>query len=75
MKFGDRAKDKISGFEGILTGRTTWQTGCDQWCIAPTTLDKDGNLRESKWFDIMRIEVTAPDAVVIARPPEVPSAG
>ena len=56
FKLGEQAKDKLTGFTGILYGASRYLTGCDQYCLKPP-VDKDGNLRESKWFDEGEIEI------------------
>jgi len=53
---GTRAVDKITGFEGILTARCEFLTGCNRYCIQPTEL-KDGKPIESIYFDEAQIEV------------------
>lgn len=53
---GKKAKDKITGFEGILTAKCSYLTGCDQYGITPP-VDKDGKRQEVQWFDEGRIEV------------------
>jgi hypothetical protein len=55
INLGQKAKDKITGFEGILIGRCQYLTGCDQYGIAPPA--KDGEVKNSQWFDEGRIEV------------------
>lgn len=55
-KLGKRAKDKITGFEGILTAHCEFITGCDRYCIQPTEL-KDGRPIESMYFDEAQIEI------------------
>ena len=55
MKFGQKAKDKITGFEGILTGKCNYITGCSQWLVSPPV--KDGDFKEAKWIDEQRLEV------------------
>ena len=52
---GKRAKDRITGFEGVVTGHAKHLTGCDTVCITPT-IDSDGRLRQAEWFDIDRVE-------------------
>lgn len=45
-------KDVISGFEGICTGKAQYLTGCDQSCLKPKKLNKDGvGPAEGEWFD------------------------
>lgn len=75
MKLGDRAKDKITGLKGILTGRASYLTGCEQWLITPEGVKENGEIKEGYWFDVMRIAVTKSGAVNIPRPREVPAAG
>jgi hypothetical protein len=55
-KLGKRAKDKITGFEGVLTSRCEFLTGCNRYCIQPTEL-KDGRPIESMYFDEEQIEI------------------
>lgn len=55
IDLGVKGKDKITGLEGIITGRAQYLYGCDQYCInAPA---KEGKLGDSQWFDEGRIEV------------------
>lgn len=62
IELGAKAKDRITGFVGIVTGRASYLTGCDQYLINPPA--KDGALVESQWFDEQRLAVDA-DADVI----------
>ena len=48
---GDRVRDPISGFQGIVIGITTWLHGCIRIGVQPEKLDKDGKPSEDKWFD------------------------
>lgn len=56
IKLGLKARDKITGFEGTITGRAQYLTGCNQ-CVLVPTVDSDGKVRESQWFDEGRIEI------------------
>ncbi|AOF89037.1 hypothetical protein [Sinorhizobium sp. RAC02] len=51
MRLGMMAKDVITGFSGIITGRVNYITGCDQYLLSPQS-DK-----EPRWFDEQRLEV------------------
>jgi hypothetical protein len=62
IALGQQAKDKVTGLQGILTGRSTFIYGCDQYCIVPP-IDKDGKMPEAHWFDEGRIQVTGPGIV------------
>lgn len=55
IKLGDKVKDSITGFEGIVIGVSTWITGCDQYCVAPKA--PKGDYKESVWFDEGRLKV------------------
>lgn len=35
VNFGDVVKDKVSGFEGVITGVTFYQNGCKKVVIEP----------------------------------------
>lgn len=56
LKLGVKARDKITGFEGIIIGRAQYITGCDQYVIAPKA--KKGRCESAQWFDEGRVEVT-----------------
>lgn len=70
IKLGKKARDKITGFEGIVTGRAQYLTGCDQYSLAPPA--KDGSINRSEWFDEGRLEVIGdgiePETVAGPRP-------
>lgn len=53
---GDRARDKITGFEGVLTSRAEFLTGCNRYCVQPTEL-KDGKPIDGIYFDEAQIEI------------------
>ena len=54
---GKKAKDKITGFEGILTARCEFLTGCNRYCIQPSELI-EGRPIDSIYFDEAQIEIT-----------------
>ncbi len=56
INLGQKARDKITGFKGTITARAQYLYGCDQYCIVPT-VDKDGKIEKSEWFDEGRIEI------------------
>lgn len=51
VTLGDRVRDRVSGFEGIVVCRTVWLNGCVRVSIAPEKLDKDGKVQEPSHFD------------------------
>ena len=60
---GLEARDKVTGFKGVLTSLSFDLYGCIQFVISPGT-DKDGKLDTGHWFDINRIEVTGEKPVM-----------
>jgi len=56
LELGQKGKDKITGFKGIITGRAQYLYGCDQYGLNPE-VDKDGKIGEIHWFDEGRIEI------------------
>ncbi len=57
LELGKKAKDKVTGFEGILTGHCKYLYGCDQYLITPP-VDKNGSKPDGQWLDSGRIEIT-----------------
>ena len=60
---GDKARDIISGFSGIVIARTSWLYGCDRITIQSDKLDKDGKPGESYSFDEQQVELIRANAV------------
>lgn len=64
----DKVKDTVTGFEGVVIGRTEWLNGCIRYAIqAPVTAD--GKLPEAEWIDDQQLEVTEPYNKPEATPP------
>lgn len=67
---GKNAKDKVTGFEGIIIGRCEYLFGCTQYGLAPPV--RDGKTGDTCWFDEGRIEVIGvgiePEKVRAIRP-------
>ena len=55
-ELGTRARDRITGFEGRVTGRCEYITGCNQVLLAPP-VGANGEAREAHWFDEQRLEI------------------
>ena len=56
LELGQIAKDKITGFQGILTARCEFLTGCNRYCIQPQDL-RDGRIIDSIYFDEDQIQI------------------
>jgi hypothetical protein len=59
IELGVKGKDRITGFEGIITGRAQYLTGCNQCVLVPPVNEK-GEVRDGQWFDESRIEILGP---------------
>lgn len=55
-ELGLEAKDKITGFKGIIIGRCNHITGCDTYGLK-AKMDKEGKTHDAKWFDEGTVEV------------------
>ena len=56
LQLGVKARDVVTGFEGIVTGQIRYLTGCDQFCLKPKA-KKGDKMSDGTWFDENRIEV------------------
>ena len=57
IRLGDRVKDSISGFEGIVTARSEYLNGCISLLVSPEKLDKSGEKIKGIWFDDVQLTV------------------
>jgi hypothetical protein len=61
IKLGDRVKDNITGFQGIVTAKTDWKNGCTRFGIQSEKLH-DGKPIEVEWFDEDQCSIVLEDA-------------
>ena len=57
IKLGMKARDIITGFTGVVTAHARYLTGCDQYCLKPQELDKEGAMKDGVYFDIEQLEL------------------
>lgn len=55
IQLGQKVKDKITGFTGIVIGRAEYLTGCNQFGVQPE-VGKDGKVEGATWFDEGRLQ-------------------
>jgi hypothetical protein len=55
QNLGKKAKDKVTGFEGIIVGKTSYLFGCNSYGITPAAAE--GKVNDTCWFDEGRIEI------------------
>lgn len=56
IKTGSKARDTVSGFEGLVVARTEWLHGCARITIQPQKLTADGKPIEAHTFDELQCE-------------------
>lgn len=72
MRFflGKQARDKVTGFEGIVIGYTEYLFGCNCYGLAPPAID--GKCPDTLWFDEGRIDIigegVSPESVRVVKP-------
>lgn len=62
---GFNVKDKITGFEGVVSSISFDVYGCIQATVTP--MSKDGECPESVWIDVIRLDPTSEKPVMTPR--------
>ena len=58
VKLGQKVKDVVTGFEGIVTSRCEYMNGCVQLSVAPKVNPKEKWVKpKEKWFDESQLRV------------------
>jgi hypothetical protein len=55
LKLGQKAYDRITGFEGIITAKTEWLNGCVRYALQPQKLSEKGTPIDAQWFDVEQL--------------------
>lgn len=51
ISLGDKAKDQVTGYEGICIARTEWLNGCVRCTLQSDKLSKEGAPQDGQVFD------------------------
>jgi len=51
IKLGDKVKDSITDFEGVVIARIEYLNGCIRYSVQPTKLNEKGEIAETAWID------------------------
>lgn len=62
ITLGMKARDKITGFQGVVTGHCEYISGCNQALLVPP-VDEKGAHRDAQWFDVQRLDQVGSDVV------------
>lgn len=71
IELGDRAKDRITGFEGIVVAEMAWLFGCRRLTLQPEAL-KDGKPVDRQTFDEPEVERIAVSVQAVTKPADHP---
>lgn len=55
IELGNKVKDIVTGFEGIVVARVEYLNGCIQYCVKPKA--KDGKMEDGQYIDEKVLEV------------------
>lgn len=66
FELGDKAKDSITGFEGVIMYRCQWLHNCNTYGVKSQVLH-DGEPIDVKTFDEPQLKLTEPKAVPASR--------
>jgi hypothetical protein len=67
-KLGDKVKDRISGFKGIVTAEYKYLNGCNRVQVDPDYLGKDGSVIEGRVFDVDQVQIIKPNVIAVMPP-------
>lgn len=73
ITLGSRVRDKITGFQGIVTSRHEYLNGCVRFAVQPEGLDKDDKIPEDKVFDEPQLELARNQANTFSVAPQHPT--
>lgn len=57
IELGDKVKDGVTGFSGIVIAITHWLNGCARITIQPEKVGDDGRVIPSETIDANQIEI------------------
>lgn len=55
IKLGEKVKDSLTGFEGIVVAKAEYLDGCIRFQVLPEKLMKDGKIADPEWLDEGRL--------------------
>lgn len=64
FELGVEVKHIVTGFQGIVTGRSDYITGCNQYSVQPQ-VSKDGTWKDGRWCDEHALEQVGKKKIVV----------
>lgn len=65
INLGDKVRDMLTDFTGVVLGRSEHITGCNQVFVLPSS-EKQNEIKDGHWFDIERIELIEAGAIKVS---------
>lgn len=70
IELGKVARDKMTGFEGVVMAKTEYLYGCTRWGLLNTKLSKEGAPQQDYiWFDEPQLDYAGPTPFSIGAHP------
>jgi hypothetical protein len=66
IPLGSKVKERVTGFEGVATGRTLWLSGNEDYIIEPDKLDEKGQPGMVQGYEGHRLTVIKEQPVPVA---------
>jgi len=60
LNFDDKVRDKVSGYEGVITSIAAYKYRPAKFLLEPTTLKPDGDQKTSYWYCEGQLELVEP---------------
>lgn len=57
IELGDKVKDMVTGFGGVVVCRCVWLNGCVRFGVQPDKIGKDGKLPDYTWIDEPQLSI------------------
>lgn len=57
IKLGMKVRDRITGYEGIVTAACKYLNGCVSLQVEADQLKEDGDVHKPKWIDFQQLEI------------------
>lgn len=68
FQLGDKVRDTVTGFEGIVTCKNEWLNGCLQYCVKGK-VKKDKSIPEGEWIDEGQLTLIKAKALDVEKKP------
>jgi len=67
IELGSRVRDAVTGFEGVVTVRSDYMTGCNRYLVQPP-VSQEGKYVDGVFFDEAQLEVMEVPAAKASKP-------